>query len=173
MADIQIDDPRTVAGKKLLDSLGESDRDLVLSCASFDQFIQDFNQLDGVKRAQAGVRSKVQANIARFSDNIKPFLAVVDTLVSSNPEVAALVWGAAKLVLLVASNYANFFNKLSDMLSNISLALSQYREILTLVQEQNMALTDTLDCLVTTAYNGCLQFFQSICRIFLKKDGSK
>lgn len=39
-----------------------------------------------------------------FLERVQQFSTVVDTLVSSHPEVAALIWGGVKLALLVNSS---------------------------------------------------------------------
>jgi hypothetical protein len=39
--------------------------------------------------------------IDKFSRTMKPYFDVVDTLVSSHPEYAAILWGAVKLVCQV------------------------------------------------------------------------
>lgn len=42
----------------------------------------------------------VAARIFGFLQSVQQFAAVVETFVSSNPEIAALVWGSVKLALL-------------------------------------------------------------------------
>lgn len=52
----------------------------------------------------------VATRLHRFLESIQQFSAIVDTFVSSKPNVAALVWGSVKFALLVrnvASNLAH------------------------------------------------------------------
>ena len=62
-----------------------------------------------------------------FLESLQQFSSVLDTFVSSNPQMAALVWGGVKLALLVKTNYIcgfenaiDFFQRLSKMLLPIS-----------------------------------------------------
>lgn len=43
----------------------------------------------------------VAARILSFLESVQQFCSVVDTFVSSNPRIAALVWGSVKFVMLV------------------------------------------------------------------------
>jgi len=47
----------------------------------------------------------VAARVAQLLDAIQQFSGIVDTFVSSHPQVAALVWGSVKLVLQVSVAY--------------------------------------------------------------------
>ena len=46
-------------------------------------------------------RQCVGQRLMTFLDSVQQFSAVVDTFVSSHPEIAALVWGGVKITLLV------------------------------------------------------------------------
>ena len=80
----------------------------------------------------------VAARILGFLESVQQFCSVADTFVSSNPRVAALVWGSVKLVILVhcplgpwlldknvltfmqaASNFSTYFDKLSSLLMTL------------------------------------------------------
>ncbi|KAH9231410.1 hypothetical protein K456DRAFT_1739761 [Colletotrichum gloeosporioides 23] len=40
---------------------------------------------------------------------------IIDTFVSSNPEIAALVWGGVKLTMQVVLNFASYYERISDL----------------------------------------------------------
>ena len=67
-----------------------------------------------------------------FLESVNQFSNVVDTFVSSNPQVAGLRWGGVKLTLLVVNNFATYFDKLSNLLCKldgpalVSLSLALY-----------------------------------------------
>lgn len=103
--------PIAAAGQMFLDSLDEKNRSIVTICASADTFIRHVEQLEEFQKANTGTRKRLFDSITVFTDNVGPYLKVVDTLVSSKPEVGALVWGAAKLVLLVIDAF-NFVSSL-------------------------------------------------------------
>lgn len=44
----------------------------------------------------------VAARILSFLESVQQFCSVVETFVSSNPKIAALVWGSVKFVMLVS-----------------------------------------------------------------------
>jgi hypothetical protein len=47
----------------------------------------------------------VAARISPLLESIQQFSGVVETFVSSHPQVAALIWGSVKLVLQVSQSY--------------------------------------------------------------------
>jgi hypothetical protein len=47
----------------------------------------------------------VAARISLLLESIQQFSGVVETFVSSHPQVAALIWGSVKLVLQVSQSY--------------------------------------------------------------------
>lgn len=64
-----------------------------------------------------------------FLESIQQFSQVVDTFVSSHPEVAALMWGGVKLALLAANNVTSYFNQLSTLLMNLGRQCPRIREL--------------------------------------------
>lgn len=84
-----------------------------------------------------------------FLQSIQQFTVVVDTFVSSNPAISALVWGSVKLAVLVSliyqrthsriyyadyflyqvtSTYASYFDKLSTLFMNFSKHCPRYSD---------------------------------------------
>ncbi|KAF3940641.1 hypothetical protein ABW19_dt0210567 [Dactylella cylindrospora] len=73
-------------------------------------------------QGQARYMKKVEGIIKffiRFND-------VISVMVSSKPEVAALVWGMVKLLVQVSSSFGTFFEKLTKMLGQIQSELPDY-----------------------------------------------
>ncbi|KAL1648817.1 hypothetical protein SLS58_001997 [Diplodia intermedia] len=60
--------------------------------------------------------------------SVQQFSAVVETFVSSNPKVAALVWGSVKFALLLASNFGSYFEKLSALFMKFGRHCPRYAE---------------------------------------------
>ena len=60
---------------------------------------------DAIDKLQARYRersvAKALSRVSPFLDNLSSFARVVDTFVSSSPEIAALCWGGIKLLLEV------------------------------------------------------------------------
>ncbi|KAK6507997.1 hypothetical protein TWF481_006416 [Arthrobotrys musiformis] len=62
----------------------------------------------------------------RLGDKIQPFLIFIQSLgdvigvyIQSDPTIAAHVWGSVKLVVQIASNFFDYFVKISDMLMKL------------------------------------------------------
>lgn len=57
-----------------------------------------------IDRESSGRRSRcVGTRLITFLESVQQFTTIVNTFVSSNPHIAALVWGGVKLALLVMS----------------------------------------------------------------------
>ncbi|KAH6874589.1 hypothetical protein B0T10DRAFT_205440 [Thelonectria olida] len=59
-------------------------------------------QLDDSNRSRKG--RSIASRLHSVLQSVREFSAVVDTLVSSHPEIAALVWGSVKLTMLGKSS---------------------------------------------------------------------
>ncbi|MCJ1346754.1 hypothetical protein MMC31_004972 [Peltigera leucophlebia] len=70
----------------------------------------------------------VATRLLSFLKSIQQFTTVVDTFVSSNPAIPALVWGSVKLAVLLTSNYASYFDKLSTLFMSFSKHCPRYSE---------------------------------------------
>ncbi|KAF5535036.1 hypothetical protein FNAPI_12200, partial [Fusarium napiforme] len=163
--------PVVSAGHRFLDALEANNRSIATLCTSADTFICHVKELDAIQKAQSGVKKSLFNSISTFSENVEPYVKVINTFVSSKPEVAALIWGAASLVLQLASNYSNFFRKLTGMMESISSQLAKYKQLLELLEENDIEPTPGLQCAVVTTYEGMLDFFQKIVDVFYKKTG--
>ena len=56
-------------------------------------------ELDSRNRNRKG--RSIASNLYSVLQSVRDFSAIVDTFVSSRPEIAALVWGSVKLTMLV------------------------------------------------------------------------
>jgi len=83
-----------------LASLSEKDRKLYSPCASSSELLAGIGKLEAITKQKTRGRKHLQA-IREFSDNLAPYFRLVDIFVSSNPQYAALCWGAVRLVLQV------------------------------------------------------------------------
>ena len=58
--------------------------------------------------------------------SVQQFTDVVSTFVSSNPAIAALVWGSIRFTILAASNFTSFFDKLSEWFMKIRASCPRF-----------------------------------------------
>ncbi|KAI1123005.1 hypothetical protein F5Y10DRAFT_270507 [Nemania abortiva] len=121
--------------------------------------------------------------IERLSERLNPFFKVVDIFVSSNPQYSAIAWGAIRLVFLVASNYAEFIEKISDMFERMGNRLPIYEQVIEELtrspNELQMAAINTprrlgeaacgrLRRALSYIYSDIIQFCCDICLLFSK-----
>lgn len=83
-----------------LASLKPQEREFMNGCTSAEDLIAALNKFQAQQHKSLPLR-KVFNKISTFKENISPFINVANTLVSSNPEFAALAWGGTLLILEV------------------------------------------------------------------------
>ncbi|KAF7508070.1 hypothetical protein GJ744_009652 [Endocarpon pusillum] len=100
---------------------------------------------DNMIQANAGRKSRLFAHrVQGLLDSVQQYCSIVDTCAGPN-QIAALVWGSIKLVLLVLSNFAEYFDKLSErvaQLSNYCPRLSEYKKLFPASARLQQALSD-------------------------------
>ena len=76
--------------------------------ADFQLYNDPIEMIEGLqehfKKHSEGKRSRLLAGCRKvdaFCKTVEPYFRVIDILVSSHPEYAAIVWGAVRLVFLV------------------------------------------------------------------------
>ncbi|KAG9657777.1 hypothetical protein KCU64_g4966, partial [Aureobasidium melanogenum] len=87
------------------------------------QFTYQLDQENAKRKSRC-----VAARISPLLDSVQQFAGIVETFVSSNPHIAALVWGSVKLVLQIASNFTTYFEKLSTLLMTIGKRCPRYQK---------------------------------------------
>ncbi|KAK2752456.1 hypothetical protein FQN54_008118 [Arachnomyces sp. PD_36] len=96
----------------------------------------------------------VAARILSFLESVQQFCSVVDTFVTSNPRIAALVWGSVKLVVLAASNFSAYFDKLSTLLMNLRNYFPRYSRY-QILYSRSPRLQEALCTYYATVVNFC------------------
>ncbi|KAK6519479.1 hypothetical protein TWF281_003313 [Arthrobotrys megalospora] len=69
------------------------------SAGDVANFVKDLDER--LQQKQKRRRALQSSPFATFVQSMQQFSSIVDTCVQSNPEIAALVWGGMKFVLLV------------------------------------------------------------------------
>jgi Skp family chaperone for outer membrane proteins len=70
----------------------------------------------------------VAPRLCTFLDATQQFVGVVDTFVSSNPTVAALLWGSVKTTILAVSNVASYFDKVTSMIMKLGRSCPTFEQ---------------------------------------------
>ncbi|KAF7118473.1 hypothetical protein CNMCM5793_007994 [Aspergillus hiratsukae] len=73
-------------------------------------------------------RRCVAPRLCTFLEATQQFSSVVDTFVSSNPTLAALIWGGVKMAILTANNVAAYFDKVTSMIMAIGKSCPTYQK---------------------------------------------
>ena len=71
-------------------------------------------------------RTGVSSRLLTFLNTIQQFTDIVETFVSSNPTIAALVWGGVKTTILAASNINSFFGQVTSMIIEVGKLCPAY-----------------------------------------------
>ena len=79
-------------------------------------------------RNSSTTRRCVAPRLCTFLEATQQFTGVVETFVSSNPIIAALVWGGVKTAILTASNVASYFDKVTSMIMRIGKFSPTYQK---------------------------------------------
>ncbi|KAK3352765.1 hypothetical protein B0T25DRAFT_192337 [Lasiosphaeria hispida] len=150
-----------------LASLSEPERSAFKDCSSPEELIAEVNRLI-VKGPQNSQFGSLLNRLSDFSDNLGCYFKAVDIFVQSNPETAAVVWGAIRLVLQLASNFGSFFNKLVEVLKQLGQKIPKYQEIL---QCSPKDVSVTFQQSLTGFYVDLLEFLTAVARVFRRKNG--
>ncbi|KAI1127262.1 hypothetical protein F5Y10DRAFT_293052 [Nemania abortiva] len=70
-------------------------------------------QLDAMNRSRKG--HSVGSRVNKVLQSTRDFCAVISTFVSSNPTVAALVWGSVQLTMQIVVNYTSYYEAISSL----------------------------------------------------------
>ncbi|KAJ5081639.1 pfs domain-containing protein [Penicillium alfredii] len=78
--------------------------------------------------------SRYQPHVERVLGGIKPFVGALNTMVSSHPEVAGLVWGATQIVLEGALRYTSIFEEISRIIEDLAQVLPRFGAFLDILR---------------------------------------
>ncbi|KAJ5540017.1 hypothetical protein N7513_008349 [Penicillium frequentans] len=73
-------------------------------------------------------RRCVAPRLLTFLEAMQQFSGVVDTFVSSNPPIAALVWGGVKTAIMTANNMASYFEEVTRTIMFIGKICPTFQE---------------------------------------------
>ncbi|KAJ6109978.1 hypothetical protein N7486_002213 [Penicillium sp. IBT 16267x] len=107
----------------------EQKRDFQRNTAAPDiaSVIEFVAQIDA--KNSSTTRRCVAPRLCTFLEATQQFAGVVETFVSSNPTIAALVWGSVKTAILTANNVASYFDKVTSMIMGIGKSCPTYQHL--------------------------------------------
>ena len=131
MAQHQPTDPIVAAVKEFQDKLNPTQKAELLAIRGTSvpdantvlSFTAQVDRSNGRRHSRC-VASRLQGTL----QSLQQFTSIVGTFVSSNPAIAALVWGSVRLTILAASNFINFFDKLSEWFMKLQVWCPRFAE---------------------------------------------
>jgi hypothetical protein len=116
------------------------------------------SQIDAEK---AGKFSRcIGPRLTPFLEVVEQFSSIVQTFVSSNPTIAALIWGGVKVALLITSNFSGYFEKLADVFVDLGRSFPQFKEFASLYSTSKR-LQDALCLYFATVVHLCSKSLQA------------
>ncbi|KAI1123420.1 hypothetical protein F5Y10DRAFT_286241 [Nemania abortiva] len=92
------------------------------------QFTATLDRENAARRKGPSISSRLYSVLL----SVQHFSTVVDTFVSANPSIAALVWGTVKLTMLIVTNFLTYYEETSKAFLHFdrwSPRFSQYRSL--------------------------------------------
>ncbi|KAJ3537024.1 hypothetical protein NM208_g6478 [Fusarium decemcellulare] len=112
--------------RSILTEQERNDLDKVKGVPGTDDVLIFTAQLDAKRRTMKG--RSIASRLHSVLQCVRDFSTVVDTFVSSHPDVAALVWGSVKLTMLVSINFFSYFEAMSELFISLGRACPQFSE---------------------------------------------
>jgi hypothetical protein len=157
------------ARKAFLDSLPANEKCNFEQCRTSKELLVEAKKFNSFRTKKKEYAKPIE-KLRRFSDHLKPYFEIIEIAITSNPDVAALVWSAIRLIFKLASNFGTFFDKLSDLLEVYGEKLPRFEKIDKLAKNN---FSDMFRDTLKTIYIDLFELFTAIARIFTKADGCK
>ncbi|KAI1404230.1 ankyrin repeat-containing domain protein [Hypoxylon fuscum] len=93
-------------------------------------------ELDAANRERKGRSVATRLHLLLLS--VRDFCSVIDTVVSSHPEIAALIWGSVKLTMQVIVNYTSYYEAVSDLFMRLGKLCPVFAEYQTLFRNSRL-----------------------------------
>ncbi|KAF5245908.1 hypothetical protein FAUST_1495 [Fusarium austroamericanum] len=114
-------------------------------------FTAELDRSDPKRRGKS-----VATRLSSFLQTIQQFFPAIDTFVSSNPELAALIWGSVRLTFVILSNFVSYFESFVELLHGFSSLYSRFSEY-QLLFKTSTELRDSICQFNTTIISCCEQ----------------
>jgi len=73
-------------------------------------------------------RRSIATRLHSVLESVQQFSAVIDAFVSSNPEIAARVWGSVRLTIQIAFNFTSYYEVFSNLFMGFASHCPRYAE---------------------------------------------
>ena len=159
------------AQKKFLAALTPAESSRFKTCSSAEDLLNSAQELEVIAKDRIRGRGFI-SRIRSFNDSLAPYFGVIEVIISSNPEYAAIAWGSIRLALQLASNYASFFDKLTQSLARLGHHLPQGQIIEQIYRSQHrQEFPERVKSALCQVYVDIFEFLQSVARVFTTNNG--
>ncbi|KAK8018757.1 hypothetical protein PG991_007947 [Apiospora marii] len=157
-----------LALSSFLNSVGEEERNAFIrahSNISADSLFARIAKID-VQDKETSTRSHLDT-VSRFLRLLNQLVNGVSIGIQASPEISSLVVGGAKLIIDMAANFVDFFEKLTGMIQRLNDHLGHLDEFSKL-NDNELILTSTAN-----VYGGLLQFYHHAYRVYKTTAGRR
>ncbi|KAI0447554.1 hypothetical protein F4803DRAFT_498569 [Xylaria telfairii] len=144
------------------------------------QCLIEFVQWQAEQNRFCGPIHTICQAINNLGESLRPYFAIINTFVSSNPEIAGLIWGGLQFMLQLCRNYSTFLEKLAFLFTEIAVELDVFKgasdlgtidKAITLANDEkiNVRIMIAMSWLYTDILDLCYYF----CRTFSSTQKSK
>jgi hypothetical protein len=88
------------ARKAFLDSLPANEKCNFEQCRTSKELLVEAKKFNSFRTKKKEYAKPIE-KLRRFSDHLKPYFEIIEIAITSNPDVAALVWSAIRLIFKV------------------------------------------------------------------------
>ncbi|EIN05484.1 hypothetical protein PUNSTDRAFT_137596 [Punctularia strigosozonata HHB-11173 SS5] len=126
---VEVNDAFLIALQRRYDKFTPEELACFQSC-SLGELILDLQRIDRAHKEGSLARRCID-RLGAVLQGLQRFFATVDTLVSSHPDVAALVWGGLRFIIAVAQRAPRYFQTITETLERIAGDLSFFQDYAT------------------------------------------
>ncbi|KAI1420503.1 hypothetical protein F5Y12DRAFT_772567 [Xylaria sp. FL1777] len=141
-------------------SLSEHDKLIFREFQTGEEMLQSLNEhLHATKHSKLDLYSR---KLGAFTSSLTPYFDVISSFVQVKPEVLGGLWGSVLLVLKLGSNYHGFFEKMLQMLEDISTSLPQYGDAVDICRSRTFIIQDRLQKSLSLVYADIFEFCRQV-----------
>ncbi|KAF9775137.1 hypothetical protein IL306_006786, partial [Fusarium sp. DS 682] len=100
--------------------------DCIQSVPDTDAVLVFTAELDLRRQSQKG--KSIASRLFPVLQAVHSFTAVVDTFISSNPTIAALVWGSVKMTMMIMLNAASYYEAFAELFMNLGTICPRFEQ---------------------------------------------
>ncbi|KIW33507.1 uncharacterized protein PV07_00353 [Cladophialophora immunda] len=162
---------------QFLDRLAEDDRNSFQAVGTPTDLNSDAVQFLTTFPGHKRTAKKMLRGVAGLVDALVPYFEVLGLSIQRVTAYAAGVWGSIFLILKMASRFPTLFDKLGELLLEVSTRIPQYRNLLERAQLDAslfwlLTASDNLNRSLRRLYRDLFLFFGDVGRVFTQKDES-